>query len=96
MDKVYRVTPKKYGKVTKWIVQRCVDRKQIGNAFGLKTEANSYEADLMAKIAEVKNVSNDGATFVEAFKNFAKSITTSLYSININVFFRPSCPGVEF
>ena len=77
MDQVYRITPKKYGKKTKWIVQRCVDRKQIGKSFGLKSDANAEHLKLVGGIALKNKASNNnvlngnGKTFIEAFKEFA-------------------------
>ena len=48
METIYRVTPLRRKKGKKYIVQRVVDRKQIGKSFELKSQAKAYELELIA------------------------------------------------
>ena len=45
MKQTYRVTPKKRKRGDRWIVQRTLDRKQVGK-FRLRAEALAYKLEL--------------------------------------------------
>ena len=45
MKQTYRVTPKKRKRGNRWIVQRTLDRKQVGK-FRLRAEALAYKLEL--------------------------------------------------
>ena len=49
MTTQYRVTSKKRKKRDRWIVQRTLDRNQVGKPFRLKAEALAYKLELDVK-----------------------------------------------
>ena len=53
MTTQYRVTPKKRKKGDRWIVQRTLDKNQVGKAFRLKAETLAYKLKLDANRAKL-------------------------------------------